>query len=465
MAKIFISYSTHDQIKAEQICAALEKAGQPCWIAHRNLSAGTRWGAGIVEAVKDCDATVVVLSQAANSSPQVVREMELAVGSHRPLITVRIEDVLPTGDMQYFLGVSHWFDAFAKPLESYLPEIVATVGSVVARERSPWANFTRRMPHSRNTQILLSLAAAALVAILVGVLLRAPNPLKAMSSPIGGRWQAKIPNGGGSSNCVMDVPKSGTSVMASFSDGCPDPLTSASGLMTATKDSALAPGFYKPGDTGTFMFQASGGYFSGAFRIGFFGGLTTRDARLGEVSWTRASDDTPLPNAAGAILSPSAAWPLEGAPAVVASAEDFIRSHWAKDAVLMSLNLKPGTSGGVQAIFTFYSPSNQQGRFFIPNMSGAGLMPPYGQSEDSNHAIAGQFLDLPEAIARARQAGMQGKDVAEAQLGWTGGGSCGTGNFRIDNAILPKCAPHRFVGVQWDIQSASGGRYYVPAAH
>ena len=207
----------------------------------------------------------------------------------------------------------------------------------------------------------------------------------------------------------MDVAKSGPSGMASFSDGCPEPLTGASGLMTVTKDSTMAPAFYKAGDTGTFMIQTTGGYFSGAFKIGFFGGLTTRDARLGEISWTHASDDKPLANAAAAVLSPSAAWPLEGAPAVVASAEDFIRSRWARDAVLMSLDLKPGTSGGVQAIFTFYSPSNQQGRVFIPNMTGAGLMAPYGHRDDVAHAVADQFLDLPDAIARARQAGMQGK--------------------------------------------------------
>lgn len=463
MAKIFISYSSPDQAKAAQICAALENAGQPCWMAPRDLSAGTQWGAGIVRAIKDCDAVVVVFSQAANSSPQVSREMEVAVGNRRPLIPIRVAEDLPTDDMQYFLGVSHWFNAYSKPLQTYLPDIVATVKNVVARERNPWVNITRRLPRSRNTQILLSLGAAALVAVVIGLLLRAPNPMKAMVSPIGGRWQAKLPGGVGASGCLMDVPKSGPSAMASFSDGCPDPLTSASGLMTVTKDSVLAPGFYKAGDTGTFMFQTSGGYFSGAFKIGFFGGLTTRDARFGEISWTRAADDKPLENAADAVLSPSAAWPLKGVPAIVARAKAFIRSHWATDAVLMSLDLKPGTSGGVQATFTFYSPSNQQGRFFIPNMSGAGLMAPYGHRDVLAHAVSDSFLDLPDAIARARQSGMQGKDVSEAQLQWTGGDSCGTGNFRIDNAILPKCRPGRFVGVQWTIQSASDERYYVPA--
>ena len=56
----------------------LEAAGLPCWIAPRDLSAGTQWGAGIVQAIETCETVLVVFSQAANDSPQVAREMELA---------------------------------------------------------------------------------------------------------------------------------------------------------------------------------------------------------------------------------------------------------------------------------------------------------------------------------------------------------------------------------------------------
>ena len=54
-------------------------------------------------------------------------------------------------------------------------------------------------------------------------------------------------------------------------------------------------------------------------------------------------------------------------------------------------------------------------------------------------------MDLPAAMARF---GLQPSDVQEADLEWTNGG-CGTGNFAIDNAILPRCPPGNFEGVQW----------------
>src|SRR5262249_40135481 len=152
--RIFVSYSSPDQAKADQIRQALEFAGITCWIAPRDLAAGTQWGAGIVDAINECEAVLVVFSAAANGSPQVARGMELAVSKRRPLIPVRVADDQPTNDMQYFLGVSHWFNAYAKPIDSYLPEIVASVRNVLARESSPWTGIARRLPKTRNGQLI-----------------------------------------------------------------------------------------------------------------------------------------------------------------------------------------------------------------------------------------------------------------------------------------------------------------------
>ena len=103
--QVFVSYSSPDKAKADAIREALEEENISCWIAPRDLSAGAQWGAGIVDAIKECEAVAVVFSDAANRSPQVAREMELAVSNRRPLIPIRVADAMPTDDMQYFLGV------------------------------------------------------------------------------------------------------------------------------------------------------------------------------------------------------------------------------------------------------------------------------------------------------------------------------------------------------------------------
>src|ERR1700737_2752154 len=123
--QVFVSYSSRDQAAAQAICAALEAAGIRCWIAPRDIEAASQWGGSIVGAIQASKAVLVVFSEQSNTSPQVAREMECAVAQRLPLIPIRVADAMPTEDMQYFLGVSHWFDAFAEPLPTYLPKIVA----------------------------------------------------------------------------------------------------------------------------------------------------------------------------------------------------------------------------------------------------------------------------------------------------------------------------------------------------
>jgi hypothetical protein len=67
--RIFVSYSSPDVAKADAIRAALEAAGISCWIAPRDLGAGTQWSGGIVQAIEQCEAVLVVFSAAANNSP------------------------------------------------------------------------------------------------------------------------------------------------------------------------------------------------------------------------------------------------------------------------------------------------------------------------------------------------------------------------------------------------------------
>jgi hypothetical protein len=462
--RVFVSYSSRDFEKADKIRAALEAAGMPCWIAPRDLSAGTQWGGGIVQAINVCEAVVVVFSDAANGSPQVAREMELSVSRKLPLIPVRIADVMPTDDMQFFLGVSHWFNAYPKPIETYLPDIVAATRRVLEGERDFWKLFQKRLPRSRAGQVVLTGVAAALVAALVGLFMQPHFPTGPQADILAGRWKAKLTDADHKPiDCEMDVQKMG---LITFSDFCPDPLGGVTGGINLVKDSSFAPNLFKPGDTGTF--QILGGSVNGyavAFKLGWFGGLTIRDPRLGDIKWSKAAADKPMASEADQLLPNPTQWPPQNTTQIAANALAYMQGKWQSDAVLMSLDLKPATAAGgtIGASFTFFSPGQQQERTLHPG-SPAGLMdPPYSRQDDAREALPAQFLDLTDAVARAHGAGMKGKDIGEAKLAWTGGESCGTGNFAIDNAILPRCKPGRFIGPQWEIDSALNERMFVPA--
>jgi hypothetical protein len=163
---------------------------------------------------------------------------------------------------------------------------------------------------------------------------------------------------------------------------------------------------------------------------------------------------------AAANVVGNASWPPSNIAAMAQRATDYVHSKWQSDAVLMSVNLKAAPSGGLDARFTFYSADQEQQVTLIGGM----LTTPYPDEDDVSHAIAGSFMDLRQAIDAAHAAGLHGKNIEEATLAWSQGESCGTGNFAIDNAILPKCPPGpRFEGLQWQIDSALGDRKYVPA--
>lgn len=127
----FISYSSQDKTAADAACAFLEGKGVRCWIAPRDIMAGGEYGAAIVEAIDRCRVMVLIFSASANNSGQIRREIERAVSKGVPIVPLRIEQVVPTKSMEYFLGAIHWLDALTPPLESHLQKLADTVKALL----------------------------------------------------------------------------------------------------------------------------------------------------------------------------------------------------------------------------------------------------------------------------------------------------------------------------------------------
>src|SRR5947209_5880897 len=112
------------------VCAQLEEAGVSCWIAPRDIAPGVTWPAAITEAIDHCRAMIIVFSRHANESPHMAREIECADTRRVPILPVRVENVTPAGDMEYFLGNRQWFDLHERTIErriAGLPEAISAL--------------------------------------------------------------------------------------------------------------------------------------------------------------------------------------------------------------------------------------------------------------------------------------------------------------------------------------------------
>ena len=132
---VFISYASEDAAIADRIRTRLEQGGVACWIAPRDIEAGTSFPAAITAAIRSCDAQVLLLTAQANTSRHVLSEVELAFNAGKPILAVLVGKVTPSPDLQYFISTSHWFDADASFDDEDLAKLKVDLEKLLAGQR------------------------------------------------------------------------------------------------------------------------------------------------------------------------------------------------------------------------------------------------------------------------------------------------------------------------------------------
>ena len=134
---VFVSYSQPDRETAYAIVERLEAAELSCWVAPRDIRPSADWASEIIEAIAAARVMVLVFSAHANASPQVRREVERAVHREVSVLPFRVENVLPSRSLEYFLSSQHWLDAFPPPLEPHYAHLAAYLRQMLAEKHDP----------------------------------------------------------------------------------------------------------------------------------------------------------------------------------------------------------------------------------------------------------------------------------------------------------------------------------------
>ena len=148
---VFVSYSSKDKQIADAICHKLESDKIRCWIAPRDILPGATWGEAIIEAINNCKALIIVFSSSSNSSPQVLREVERAVSKGIFILPVRIEDIKPSGAMEYFLSSQHWTDILTPAFEEQITVLSKNISTLLNnRKKGAQPSRVNAPPPSKN---------------------------------------------------------------------------------------------------------------------------------------------------------------------------------------------------------------------------------------------------------------------------------------------------------------------------
>jgi len=161
----FISYASENTKKAEAVCASLEERGVACWMAPRDVRTGREYADEIIAAIERSTSVVLILSEAANTSVYVPREIERAVSKQKPIFSVRIEDVTPSPDLELFISGIQWIDAWTGSWSDHMNRLARDLSDSAAGTPRRGIFSGRRAPMEREASIR-PYAAVGLVLVL-----------------------------------------------------------------------------------------------------------------------------------------------------------------------------------------------------------------------------------------------------------------------------------------------------------
>lgn len=131
---LFVSYATPNRPIAEYVVERIEKRGKKCFIAPRDIRLGFDYATEIVNGISNSCAVLLVFSSQSDKSAYVLREVNSAVSRNKTIIPLRIENFVPSEAMEFYLGPTHWLDAFPHILDTHLDNILAILNGLEISE-------------------------------------------------------------------------------------------------------------------------------------------------------------------------------------------------------------------------------------------------------------------------------------------------------------------------------------------
>ena len=151
MKEVFISYSSIDLSQATTVRTVLEKNGISCWMAPRDIPGGSNYTREIPIAIRNCTVFVLILSQNAQNSHWVLKELDSAVNSGKVILPFMLEDCNLNDEFNFLLTGAQRYAAYrkkAEAMETLVSRIRGILGAPSVAKNDPPQETVQEEPRA-----------------------------------------------------------------------------------------------------------------------------------------------------------------------------------------------------------------------------------------------------------------------------------------------------------------------------
>ncbi len=158
MGYAFISYSSKNQSSADAMRELFNKNAIDTWMAPYDIPSGSEYAEVLYDALIGCSCLVLMLTNNAQNSPWVKKEVNIAITSGKTVIPVKLEDIELNSSMKLYLNdqqitVVHKIDENAYEIKQVLEAVkTCTKYSIDTETTLTDPPFNNATPHSELLQ-------------------------------------------------------------------------------------------------------------------------------------------------------------------------------------------------------------------------------------------------------------------------------------------------------------------------
>ncbi len=151
---VFISYKAEEYAQASWVKSVLEENKLTCWMAPSSIPGGSSYADEIENAIKYCEVFVLILSEKAQGSMWIKKELDMALNSAKVILPFMIENCQLQKAFNFYLTDVQRYDAFsdkASAMQAMIERINSVLGNRSIAQDKPIAKneFVEETPNGK----------------------------------------------------------------------------------------------------------------------------------------------------------------------------------------------------------------------------------------------------------------------------------------------------------------------------